>query len=215
MTLATITDETRLALATLAERATGLVTPSLRLGVTGLARAGKTVFITALVHNLIHGGRLPVFKAYASGRVTGAGLQPQPDDAVPRFDYEDHVRALHAVFERGDPGRRYNIGGNAERRNIDVVRALCATLDLLRPRADGRSYAEQIGFVADRPGHDLRYAVDATRIREELGWAPEESFESGLEKTVRWYLANEDWWRPIVAERAADQRRGLAATRAA
>ncbi|MBN8994682.1 MAG: YcjX family protein [Rhizobiales bacterium] len=94
MTLATITDETRLALATLAERATGLVTPSLRLGVTGLARAGKTVFITALVHNLIHGGRLPVFKAYASGRVTGAGLQPQPDDAVPRFDYEDHVRAL-------------------------------------------------------------------------------------------------------------------------
>ena len=125
---------------------------------------------------------------------------------------EDHVRALHAVFERGEPGRRYNIGGDAERRNIDVVRTLCAILDRLHPRADGRAYAEQIGFVADRPGHDLRYAIDATRIREELGWAPQESFESGLEKTVRWYLANEHWWRPILAERAADQRRGLGQT---
>jgi predicted YcjX-like family ATPase len=94
LTLATITDETRLALTTLAERATGLVTPSLRLGVTGLARAGKTVFIAALVHNLVHGGRLPLFRAYSAGRVPGAALQPQPDDAVPRFDYEDHVRAL-------------------------------------------------------------------------------------------------------------------------
>ena len=94
MQLSKITDETRLALATLAERTTGLVAPSLRLGVTGLARAGKTVFISALVHNLIHGGRLPLFKAYSSGRVSGASLQPQPDDAVPRFDYERHVRAL-------------------------------------------------------------------------------------------------------------------------
>ena len=92
--LTTITDETRLVLANLGDRATGMVTPSLRLGVTGLARAGKTVFITALVHNLMHGGRLPLFKAYASGRIAGAMLQPQPDDDVPRFDYERHVAAL-------------------------------------------------------------------------------------------------------------------------
>jgi dTDP-glucose 4,6-dehydratase len=124
---------------------------------------------------------------------------------------DDHVRALQAVFERGQPGRRYNIGGNAERRNIDVVETLCATLDRLRPRADGRPYAEQIAFVADRPGHDLRYAIDATRIRDELGWSPRESFESGLEATVRWYLDHEAWWRPIVAKQAAAVRRGLAA----
>ena len=89
-----ITDETRLVLANLADRTTGGITPSVRLGVTGLARAGKTVFIAALVHNLIHGGRLPLFKSYASGRVSGARLAPQPDDDVPRFDYEGHVRAL-------------------------------------------------------------------------------------------------------------------------
>ena len=125
---------------------------------------------------------------------------------------KDHVRALQAVFERGRPGRRYNIGGNAERRNIDVVRTLCATLDRLRPRRAGGSYADQIGFVADRPGHDQRYAIDASRIRDELGWAPRESFESGLETTIRWYLDNEAWWRPIVAGQAADVRRGLAVT---
>jgi hypothetical protein len=94
--LSTITDETRLAVANLANRATGLVTPTVRLGVTGLARAGKTVFITALVHNLIHGGRLPLFRAYSSGRIADAMLEPQPDDAVPRFDYERHVEALVA-----------------------------------------------------------------------------------------------------------------------
>ena len=94
MQLTTITDETRLVLANLGDRAFGLVTPTVRLGVTGLARAGKTVFITALVHNLIHGGRLPLFKSYAAGRVAGAALQPQPDDHVPRFDYERHVKAL-------------------------------------------------------------------------------------------------------------------------
>ena len=124
---------------------------------------------------------------------------------------DDHARALQAVFEHGQPGRRYAIGGNAERRNIDVVETLCATLDRLNPRADGRSYAAQIAFVADRPGHDQRYAIDASRIRDELGWAPRESFDTGLEATVRWYLDNEAWWRPIVADRAADVRRGLAA----
>ncbi len=124
---------------------------------------------------------------------------------------EDHVRALRTVFERGVPGRTYNIGGNAERRNIDVVQTICAILDTLAPRGDGRRHADLIGFVADRPGHDRRYAIDARRIRDELGWQPRESFESGIEATVRWYLDNEAWWRPLVGERQADRRRGLAA----
>ncbi|HEX8413401.1 MAG TPA: dTDP-glucose 4,6-dehydratase [Sphingomicrobium sp.] len=124
---------------------------------------------------------------------------------------EDHVRALHAVFERGEPGRTYNVGGNSEKRNLEVVQTVCAILDRLRPRADGQPYASQIGYVADRPGHDKRYAIDASRIRDEIGWEPRESFDSGIEKTVAWYLANEAWWRPIVAESKADQRRGLAA----
>src|ERR1700676_1723200 len=94
MNITTVADDARLALLNLADRATGLTAPVVRLGVTGLSRAGKTVFITALVHNLLHGGRLPLFDAWASGRITGAELQPQPDDAVPRFDYEDHVARL-------------------------------------------------------------------------------------------------------------------------
>src|SRR4029077_20623292 len=94
LTLTTLTDETPLVPSKIRDRAFGLVTPTVRLGVTGLARAGKTVFITALVHNLIHGGRLPMFKAYSGGRITGAAPEPQPDDDVPRFDYEQHVRDL-------------------------------------------------------------------------------------------------------------------------
>jgi len=124
---------------------------------------------------------------------------------------DDHADALRTVFERGGPGRTYNIGGNAERTNLEVVRAICATLDRARPRADGKSYSEQITFVADRPGHDARYAIDASRIREELGWAPKESFESGLAKTVQWYLDRSDWWQPLVVEREAAVRRGLGA----
>ena len=121
---------------------------------------------------------------------------------------DDHVEALHCVFERGEPGRTYNVGGNAEHRNIDVVEAICAILDSLAPRADGASYREQIRFVSDRPGHDARYAIDASRISDELGWTPRESFDSGLAKTVAWYLTNEDWWRPLV-ECDAASRRGL------
>lgn len=122
---------------------------------------------------------------------------------------EDHVRALQAVFERGELGRTYNVGGFNEKQNIEVVRTICAILDRLRPREDGQSYADQITSVADRPGHDKRYAIDASRINQELGWHPEETFETGIEKTVAWYLANEHWWRPIV-ERGAAQRRGVA-----
>ena len=123
---------------------------------------------------------------------------------------EDHVRALQTVFERGEPGRTYNVGGNNEKQNIEVVATLCAILDELRPRADGKPYAEQMTSVADRPGHDKRYAIDASRIRDELGWEPAETFESGIRKTVEWYLANEAWWRPLV-EAKASERRGVAA----
>jgi dTDP-glucose 4,6-dehydratase len=124
---------------------------------------------------------------------------------------EDHVRALQAVFEKGQVGHTYNVGGHNEKQNIEVVKTVCAILDELRPRADGKPYADQMTSVADRPGHDKRYAIDASRIQQELGWTPVETFETGIRKTVEWYLANEAWWRPIVAERQADQRRGLAA----
>ena len=123
---------------------------------------------------------------------------------------EDHVRALQAVFERGKPGRTYNVGGHNERQNIEVVHTVCAILDTLRPRADGASYAAQITSVADRPGHDKRYAIDASRIGVELGWTPAETFETGIRKTVEWYLTNEAWWRPLVAAKAAE-RRGVTA----
>lgn len=122
---------------------------------------------------------------------------------------EDHVRALTRVFEAGRPGESYIIGGHSERTNIEVVRAICACLDRLQPRAQGR-YEDLITFVADRPGHDLRYAIDPTKINNELGWRASESFETGIEKTVRWYLDNGWWWRPILAKTYAGERLGLA-----
>ena len=97
---------------------------------------------------------------------------------------EDHVRALQCVFEQGVPGQTYNVGGNSERRNIDVVKTICAIMDRLQPRVDGRSYCDQIAFVTDRPGHDQRYAIDAAKIDNELGWKPLESFETGDRKSV-------------------------------
>ncbi len=122
---------------------------------------------------------------------------------------DDHVRALIRVFESGAPGETYVVGGHGERTNIAVVEHVCACLDAARPRAGGRLYRELISFVADRPGHDARYAIDAGKITRELGWRPLESAESGLEKTVRWYLENETWWRPIVQGAYAGQRLGL------
>ncbi|WP_420471655.1 dTDP-glucose 4,6-dehydratase [Brevundimonas sp. FT23042] len=121
---------------------------------------------------------------------------------------EDHARALLRVLTAGQPGRTYNVGGDAERSNIQVVNAICGLLDQLRPREDGLSYAEQIEFVPDRPGHDQRYAIDATRIRRELNWEPSVSFEDGLERTVRWYLANPQWWSAILENRYGTQRLG-------
>jgi dTDP-glucose 4,6-dehydratase len=122
---------------------------------------------------------------------------------------EDHVRALRAVFEMGKPGRTYNVGGNNEKQNLEVVNSVCAILDRLRPQANGQSYATQITYVADRPGHDRRYAIDPSRIKNELGWKPAETFETGIEKTVAWYLDNQGWWEAIIAEHNTDQRRGL------
>ena len=124
---------------------------------------------------------------------------------------EDHARALRRVFEAGKLGETYNVGGNSERTNIEVVRTVCSLLDELRPRPDDQSYATQITFVADRPGHDQRYAIDATRLKRELGWSPSETFETGLAKTVRWYLDNEPWWRAIQSVSYRGERLGLKA----
>jgi len=122
---------------------------------------------------------------------------------------DDHVRALTAVFERGIPGESYMIGGRSERKNLAVVETICDTLDTIRPRADGKSYREQINFVADRPGHDFRYAIDASKLERDLGWKPIENFESGIEKTIRWYLDNEGWWQPILSGAYQGERLGL------
>ena len=122
---------------------------------------------------------------------------------------DDHARALQAVFERGVAGQTYNVGGNAERRNIDVVRTICSILDRLSPRSDGRPYAEQIAFVTDRPGHDQRYAIDASKIRDDLGWTPSVTFEQGIEQTVAWYLENTDWWGDILGTRYRTERLGV------
>lgn len=122
---------------------------------------------------------------------------------------EDHARALEMVAVKGEPGRSYNVGGRNERTNLDVVHTICDTLDRLTPREDGRSRREQIAFVTDRPGHDLRYAIDATRLESELGWKAEETFDTGLEKTISWFLDNEAWWRPL-RERYSGQRLGKA-----
>lgn len=122
---------------------------------------------------------------------------------------EDHARALIAVLKRGRVGEVYNIGGGQERRNIEVVHGICRLLDEMLPRSAFRPHAELITFVTDRPGHDLRYAMDASKIRAELGWEPEEDFESGLYKTVRWYLENRNWWERILSGVYRTERLGV------
>jgi dTDP-glucose 4,6-dehydratase len=122
---------------------------------------------------------------------------------------DDHVRALRTVFENGTPGESYMVGGRSERTNLDVVQTICSALDRMHPRLGGRSFRDQITFVPDRPGHDFRYAIDASKLERELGWKPLESFESGIEKTIAWYLNNRDWWEPILAATYGGERLGL------
>ena len=122
---------------------------------------------------------------------------------------EDHADALLTVLQRGNVGRTYNIGGENEAANIDLVRMICAELDGLRP--DSAPHDRLITFVADRPGHDQRYAIDPTRIRDELGWSPSVTIEEGIARTVRWYLDNEPWWRPLLNRDGVGQRLGTRA----
>ena len=149
--------------------------------------------VPVVILNALHGKPIPVY---------GAG-----ENVRDWLYVEDHAIALLLVLQNGALGRSYNIGGNNEARNIDLVRVICALLDDRRP--GGAPHADLIEFVDDRPGHDQRYAIDATRIRDELGWQPSVTLEEGMAKTVDWYLANEDWWRPLLD--VAMQRRGTKA----
>ncbi|NNE96974.1 MAG: dTDP-glucose 4,6-dehydratase [Acidimicrobiales bacterium] len=125
---------------------------------------------------------------------------------------EDHARAIILALESGTPGETYAIGGNAERTNLEVVEAVCDLLDEMVGEIGGESRRSLISFVTDRPGHDLRYAIDASKVQAELGWAPTRTFEQGLRETVRWYLDNETWWRPLLGSRYRGQRLGTGAS---
>ncbi len=122
---------------------------------------------------------------------------------------EDHAKALWLINQKGQPGETYNIGGHNERTNLEVVQTVCRILDELKPKTSGK-YVDQIVFVTDRPGHDLRYAIDSTKLCQTLGWKPEENFDTGIRKTVQWYLDNEWWWRPIREKKYAGARLGKA-----
>ncbi|MGL4406039.1 MAG: GDP-mannose 4,6-dehydratase, partial [Notoacmeibacter sp.] len=121
---------------------------------------------------------------------------------------EDHARALHLVAIKGKNGESYNIGGRAERTNLQVVQAICAALDKRRPRKDSKTYADLITYVTDRPGHDRRYAIDPQKAERELGWQASHTFETGISNTIDWYLANEWWWKPIRDGKYAGERLG-------
>jgi len=152
----------------------------------------KLIPVTIL--NALHGKPIPV---YGNGENIRDWLY-----------VEDHADALLLVLEKGQLNRSYNIGGENERRNIDLVRTICALLDEMAPKAT--PYADQITFVSDRPGHDARYAIDPTRIRDELGWRPSVTVEEGLRRTVRWYLDNRDWWQPLLDRKGVGERLGKA-----
>ena len=141
--------------------------------------------IPLVIHNALAGKPLPIY---------GDGQQVRDWLYV-----EDHCRAIARVLEAGNLGETYNIGGGNEMANLEVVNTVCAVLDELQPRADCKKYIEQITFVKDRPGHDRRYAIDACKIEGELGWKPQETFESGIRKTVQWYLANQAWVEGVTS----------------
>ena len=148
--------------------------------------------IPVAILNALHGRPIPVYG-------TGENIRDW-------LYVEDHAEALLLVLEQGKLGRSYNIGGENERRNIDLVRTICALLDEMAPKPT--PYADQITFVTDRPGHDARYAIDPSRIRDELGWRPSITVEEGLRRTVRWYLDNEAWWRPLLERAGLGERLG-------
>lgn len=153
--------------------------------------------IPLVILNALHGQPLPVY---------GEGTNVRDWLYV-----EDHARALELVVRKGRPGESYNVGGKAERTNLSVVETICDLLDKKRPLNGRARHRGLITFVEDRLGHDRRYAIDCTKIERELGWQRQESFETGLEKTIDWYLANEWWWRPIREKRYAGERLGQAA----
>ena len=121
----------------------------------------------------------------------------------------DHCNAIHTIIQDGKIGETYNIGGNNQIRNIDIVKIICNILDKLKPRTNGSLYNELITYVKDRPGHDFRYAIDASKIKNDLGWVPQETFETGIYKTIKWYLDNEAWWRQIQDVTYKQERLGL------
>ena len=151
--------------------------------------------IPLIIHNALAGKELPV---YGDGKNVRDWLY-----------VEDHCRALYTVMQSGVPGETYNVGGNCERQNIQIVKTICSILDGLRPKTGGAKYEEQITFVKDRPGHDRRYAIDASKIKRELGWQPQETFESGILKTIKWYLDNQQWIENILNGKYRCERLGL------
>jgi dTDP-glucose 4,6-dehydratase len=155
--------------------------------------------IPHVILNALHGKPLPVY---------GNGSQVRD-----WLHVEDHARALYTVLTRGAVGQTYNIGGHNERRNLEVVQGICALLEELQPnKPEGvRAYSDLIEFVSDRPGHDQRYAIDAGKIADELGWTPQETFETGLRKTVQWYLDNRGWWQRVLNGAYRLERLGNAA----